>query len=114
MDRVNADNRALLLSSTLAHATPSAVSAAGVITVTVTSESHAELIAGGEATILTAVRQRFTGVQKLVVKVVTPEGEQVPRRLNESAVKADRIATLRKQSPLLDAAVDALDLELME
>ena len=114
VDRVNADNRALLLSSTLAHATPSAVSAAGVITVTVTSESHAELIAGGEATILTAVRQRFTGVQKLVVKVVTPEGEQVPRRLNESAVKADRIATLRKQSPLLDAAVDALDLELME
>lgn len=114
VDRVNADNRALLLSSTLAHATPSAVSAAGVITVTVTSESHAELIAGGEATILTAVRQWFTGVQKLVVKVVTPEGEQVPRRLNASAVKADRIATLRKQSPLLDAAVDALDLELLE
>ena len=30
-----------------------------------------------------------------------------------SAAQA-RIATLRKQSPLLDAAVDALDLELME
>lgn len=114
VDRVNADNRALLLSSTLAHATPTAVTGTGVITLTVGSDAHAELIAGSEATVLAAVRQRFTGVQKLVVKVVTPEGEQAPRRLNETAVKADRIATLRKQSPLLDAAVDALDLELLE
>ncbi|MBL8997655.1 MAG: DNA polymerase III subunit gamma/tau [Gemmatimonadetes bacterium] len=114
VDRVNADNRALLLSSTLAHATPSAVTASGTVTLTVSSDAHAELIAGGEATVLAALRHRFTGVQKLVVRVVTPEGEQVPRRLNESAVKADRIATLRKQSPLLDAAVDALDLELLE
>lgn len=114
VDRVNADNRALLLSSTLAHATPSAVTASGTVTLTVSSDAHAELIAGGEATVLAALRHRFTGVQKLVLRVVTPEGEQVPRRLNESAVKADRIATLRKQSPLLDAAVDALDLELLE
>lgn len=114
VDRVNADNRALLLSSTLAHATPSAVTAAGAVTLTVSSSAHADLIASGEATVLAAVRQRFTGVQKLVVRVVPPEAEQAPRRLNETAVRADRIATLRKQSPLLDAAVDALDLELLE
>jgi len=29
-------------------------------------------------------------------------------------VKADRMAMLRKQSPLLDAAVEALDLELLD
>jgi len=114
VDRVNADNRALLLSSTLAHATPSAVTVAGVVTLIVGSDAHADLIASGEATVLAAMRQRFTGVQKLVVQVVAPQAEQAPRRLNETAVKADRIATLRKQSPLLDAAVDALDLELME
>ena len=114
VDRVNADNRALLLSSTLAHATPSAVTAAGVVTLTVSSGAHADLIASGEATVLAAIRHRFTGVQKLVVRLVPPEGEQAPRRLNETAVRADRIATLRKQSPLLDAAVDALDLELLD
>ena len=114
VDRVNADNRALLLSSTLAHATPSAVTAAGVVTLTVSSGAHADLIASGEATVLAAIRHRFTGVQKLVLRLVPPEGEQAPRRLNETAVRADRIATLRKQSPLLDAAVDALDLELLD
>jgi hypothetical protein len=36
------------------------------------------------------------------------------RRLNEHAVKADRIAMLRRQSRVLDAAVDALDLELLD
>jgi len=64
--------------------------------------------------ILGALRRRFDGVHKVVVRTVTPEGDRVPRRLNETAVKADRMATLRKQSPLLDAAVAALDLELME
>ena len=114
VDSVNSEHRALLLSSTLAHATPTAVTAAGSVTLTVESESHAEIIAGGEAVILVALRRRFEGVQKVVVRTVTPEGDRVPRRLNETAVKADRMATLRKQSPLLDAAVDALDLELID
>jgi len=114
VDSVNSEHRALLLSSTLAHATPTAVTAAGSVTLTVESESHAEIIAGGEAVILGALRRRFENVQKIVVRTVTPEGDRVPRRLNESAVKADRMATLRKQSPLLDAAVDALDLELID
>ena len=48
------------------------------------------------------------------MKAVAPEGERAVRRLNEGAVKADRMAMLRKQSPMLDAAVDALDLELMD
>ena len=114
VDSVNSEHRALLLSSTLAHATPTAVTAAGSVTLTVESESHAEIIAGGEAVILGALRRRFDGVQKLVVRTVTPEGARVPRRLNETVVKADRMATLRKQSPLLAAAVDALDLELID
>ncbi len=114
VDSVNAEHRALLLSSTLAHATPTAVSAGGAVTLTVESEAHADIITGGEAIILGALRKRFDGVQKLVVRSVAPTGERAPRRLNEGAVKADRMAMLRKQSPLLDAAVDALDLELLD
>ena len=114
VDSVNAENRALLLSSTLAHATPTAVTASGTVTLTVESDAHAEIIQGGDALIIAALRRRFDGVQKIVVRAVAPDGDRAPRRLNESAVKADRMATLRKQSPLLDAAVDALDLELLE
>jgi DNA polymerase III subunit gamma/tau len=114
VDSVNAEHRALLLSSTLAHATPTAVTAGGTVTLTVESEAHADIITGGEAIILGALKRRFDGVQKVVVRTITPEGERAPRRLNEGAVKADRMAMLRKQSPLLDAAVDALDLELID
>ncbi|MBK7904962.1 MAG: DNA polymerase III subunit gamma/tau [Gemmatimonadetes bacterium] len=114
VDSVNAEHRALLLSSTLAHATPTAVTASGTVTLTVESDAHADIITGGEAIILGALKRRFDGVQKVVVKAVAPEGERAVRRLNEGAVKADRMAMLRKQSPMLDAAVDALDLELMD
>ncbi len=114
VDSVNAEHRALLLSSTLAHATPTAVTAGGTVTLTVESEAHADIITGGEAIILGALKRRFDGVQRLVVRTITPEGERAPRRLNEGAVKADRMAMLRKQSPLLDAAVEALDLELLD
>ncbi len=114
VDSVNAEHRALLLSSTLAHATPTAVTASGTVTLTVESDAHADILTGGEAIILGALRRRFDGVQKLAVRTVRPEGERAPRRLNEGAVKADRMAMLRKSSPLLDAAVDALDLELLD
>ena len=113
-DAVHGEHGALMLSSTLAHATPSAVTAGGTVTLTVSSEAHAELIAGGAAMVLAAIRQRFDGVQAVRVQVEAPAVDQAPRRLNEGAVKADRMAMLRKQSPLLDAAVEALDLELLD
>ncbi|MEY4607991.1 MAG: hypothetical protein RL625_208 [Gemmatimonadota bacterium] len=113
-DAVHGEHGALMLSSTLAHATPSAVTASGTVTLTVTSEAHAELIVGGQATVLAAVRRRFDGVQSLTVRVEAPDATRAPRRLNEGAVKADRMTMLRKQSPLLDAAVEALDLELLD
>jgi len=114
VDRVQTAHGALLLSSTLAHATPTAVTAQGVVTLTVESEAHAEVLTGGQATILAALQARFTGVSALAVRTVAPDRERAPRRLSEDAVKADRMAMLRKQSPLLDAAVDELDLELLD
>ena len=114
LDRVQGAHGALLLSSTLAHATPSAVTAQGLVTLTVASEAHADVLRRGEATVLAAVRHRFPEARGLAVTLVEAEEGRAPRRLSEEAVKADRMAMLRKQSPLLDAAVDALDLELLD
>ena len=114
VDRVQTAHGALLLSSTLAHATPTAVTAQGVVTLTVESEAHAEVLTAGQATLLAALQARFAGVSAVAVRAVEPGRERAPRRLSEDAVKADRMAMLRKQSPLLDAAVEALDLELLD
>ena len=37
-----------------------------------------------------------------------------PPRLTEEGARAERLKTLRAQDPSLNAAVDALDLELLE
>ena len=111
VDSVVRDGRAVLAAA-LGHATPTAVTASGVVTLTVDASAEAELIAQGETAILAALRKRFEGVTRLNVKAAVEDA--APRRLNETAVKADRIAMLRKQSKLLDAAVDALDLELLD
>jgi len=36
------------------------------------------------------------------------------RRLTEDALRADKMAKLRKRDPLLGRAIDVLDLELIE
>lgn len=114
VDRVQTAHGALMLSSTLAHATPTAVTAQGAVTITVESEAHAEVLVAGQATLLAALQARFAGVRAITVRTVAPDRDRAPRRLSEDAVKADRMAMLRKQSPLLDAAVDVLDLELLD
>ena len=111
VDTMTREGRSLL-GAAMGHATPSAVTAAGVITLMVDASAQAELITQQETAILAAIRKRFDGVTRLNVKAAVEAA--APRRLNEHAVKADRIAMLRKQSKLLDAAVDALDLELMD
>jgi DNA polymerase-3 subunit gamma/tau len=102
-----------LLGAALGHATPTAVTAAGVVTLTVDVAAQAELIEQQEAAILASIRKRFENVARLNVQAAGGD-KSAPRRLNETAVKADRMQMLRKQSKLLDAAVDALDLELLD
>ncbi len=112
VDGIVRDGRALL-GAALGHATPTAVTAAGVVTLTVDVAAQADLIEQQEAAILASIRKRFESVARLNVQAA-PGEKAAPRRLNETAVKADRMQMLRKQSKLLDAAVDALDLELLD
>jgi DNA polymerase III subunit gamma/tau len=111
VDSIIRDGRALL-GAALSHATPTAVTASGVVTLTVDDAAQAELITQQESAILAGVRRRFESVARLNVQAAVADA--APRRLNEGAVKADRMAMLRKQSPLLAAAADALDLELLD
>jgi len=49
--------------------------------------------------------------------IAKPEGASVtgaPRRVTEEEIRAQRIASLRKRDPVLGAAIDALDLELLD
>ena len=103
-----------MVASALASAVPETVTAAGAVTVTVSSDALAEAIENGGETVLDALRRLFHDVDRVVVKRITDGTGEPPRRLTADLVAADRVASMRKRDPLLDAAIDALDLRLIE
>lgn len=99
------------LASMLDHATPLAVAGNGTVTLAVDTEAHGEALSQGAEFLLAALRTRFTGVERIVIKAQPA----VPmERLTEESVRQRRVAQLRKRDPILDAAIEALDLRLME
>ncbi len=100
-----------VLASALADATPQAVTASGVITIAAGSETLAPAIESGAEHVLAALRTLFDGPQRVAVSVA---GQAKRGRLTAENVLADRTAMLRKNAPLLDAAIEALDLRLVD
>ena len=100
-----------LLASTLAEATPIAVNAGGAVLIGVRSEALAQALEMGADSIVQAFGTVFEGATKLVVKLA---GEAKTGRLTAEDVLANRVAMLRKRDPVLDAAIDALDLKLLD
>ncbi len=112
VEAVRASGRGVVASS-LAESTPIAV-ADGIVTVQVPSDTLAAAIDNGADAVMAALRTLFTGVRRVVA--ARPEGAAAAplKRMTESEVIANRVATLRKGAPLLDAAFDTLDLRLID
>jgi len=110
VEAVRAAGRGVIASS-LAEGTPVAVTGAGVITIGVTSDALASAIESNQDVVLKAIRSIFDGATKLAVKVT---GDGRATRLTAEDVIANRVAMLRKRDPVLDAAVDLLDLRLLD
>ena len=98
------------LASMLDHATPQAVSGNGTVTLAVDTDVHGDAITQAAEHVLAALRTRFTGVERIAVKA---QQSAPMERLTEESVLQRRVAQLRKRDPVLDAAIDALDLRLL-
>jgi len=98
------------LAGMLDHATPHAVSGNGTVTLAVDTEAHGDAITQAAEHVLAALRTRFSGVTRVAVKA---QQSAPMERLTEESVLQRRVAQLRKRDPILDAAIDALDLRLM-
>lgn len=112
VEAVRASGRAVVASA-LAESTPTAVHE-GAVTVTASSDALRSAIEAGSDRVLKALRARFSGVARLIVSVASRDAAVPVRRMTEGDVMASRVATLRKGAPLLDAALDTLDLRLVE
>ncbi len=113
VEHVRASGRGMVASA-LNEATPSAVTSGGLVTIGVTSDALADALQSGSESILAALRGIFDGVEKVAIKAMTDGHAAARPRLTAENVIADRVATLRKRDPLLNAAIDALDLRLIE
>jgi hypothetical protein len=86
-----------------------------VVTIHVASDALAAAIDGGADTIVQQLQAMFTGVTRVATAVRGVEkAAGQAKRMTEGDVRANRVAMLRKQAPILDAAFDVLDLRLIE
>ena len=99
----------------LEHAVPSAVNARGDVTIALDEPNpiYAQALEAVKSELVSTLRRWFPGVQRAIVRA--PEGTTAPpTRLTDEMVRSERIAVLRRKDPVLDAAIDALDLDLAD
>ena len=74
-----------------------------------------EAIEGARAEIATALRDWFDGVMRVQLRRVVERGTAPPpKRLTDEMVRRERLSALRKRDPVLGAAIDALDLDVVD
>ena len=105
----------VLLAPVLEQAVPSAISASGMLTIRADDTASADGLDMGKTELLAVIKTLFPAIERITI--AAPEGRATsgpPRRVTEEEIRKQRMASLRKQDPVLGAAIDALDLELLD
>lgn len=104
-----------MLAALLSRVQPTAVTATGLLTLECDDPGDYPVVTDGLAQVTDALRQVLPAITRVQVKPPPDGVPDAPReRLTTEGVKQERVRSLSKQDPVLGAAVDALDLELME
>ena len=103
-----------MLAALLARVQPTAVTSTGLLTIVCDDPGDFPVVTEALPQLTEALRESVPAISRVQVR---PPAVGVPssrERLTTEAVKQERVASLTKQHPILGAAVDALDLELLE
>jgi DNA polymerase-3 subunit gamma/tau len=104
----------MVLAPFLEASIPSAVSAAGVLTVRAEDAPSAEALDLAKHDLLGIVKTIFPAIERVAITRPETGASAGPRRVTEEEIRTQRMASLRKRDPVLGAAIDALDLELLD
>ena len=105
----------MVLAPFLEQAVPQAISAAGVLTVRADDDAAADALEMAKADMLTVVKGMFPAIQRIsIARPEIPTASGAHRRVTEAEIREQRMTSLRKRDPVLGAAIDALDLELLD
>ena len=95
---------------------PVAVTAAGDLTIELDepNEFLARAVESGKSDIASALRQWFPDTTTVRLRQDPERAATAPTRVTNEMVRKDRLNALRKRDPILGAAIDALDLDVIE
>ncbi len=105
-----------MLATALEHSSVNAVTASGAITIELDepNDIYAHAITSARGEILSLLREWFSGVERFDLRREDQAAAPPPKRLTDEMVRAERIAALKKRDPVLNAAIEALDLEVAD
>ena len=104
-----------MIAGLLEHAIPSGVTANGVLTLQLDNGALPDGLVNRANELTDALSPHIPGITRLIVRA--PEGKTrgvPPKRLTAESVKSDTLSSLRKRDPVLSAAIETLDLELLD
>jgi DNA polymerase-3 subunit gamma/tau len=105
----------MVLGPFLEQAVPSAISNAGALTVRADDDAAADALEMAKTDMLAVVKGMFPAIARVVIaRPAAPTVTGSHRRVTEEEIREQRIASLRKRDPVLGAAIDVLDLELLD
>ena len=104
-----------LAATALEHSTPVAVNGAGEVTVALDDSNpiYEQALGKDEKEVTLSLRALFPGVQRVIIRAAAATSVP-PARLTGEMVRVERLTAMRRKDPVLDRAIDALDLELQE
>ena len=99
----------------LENASPVAVTARGDVTIALDESNpiYEQALDAAKAEVAQLLQSWFPGVQRVTVRAGTPSSTP-PVRMTDEMVRAERLAAMRRRDPVLDKAIDALDLDLAD
>ena len=104
-----------MAATALEQAAPVAVSPRGDVTIALDEANpiYEQSLESSKGEIVQMLRTWFSGVGRVTIRPGAVSA--VPReRLTDEMVRAERLASLRRKDPVLDKAIDTLDLELAD
>jgi DNA polymerase-3 subunit gamma/tau len=115
VDRVRAAGKPLLATA-LQHSSAVAVTARGEVTIELDepNDFYDRAVMDGRSDIVALLREWFANVDRVLLRRDESSPAPTPQRLTDEMVRAQRLAALRKRDPLLGAAIDALDLDVVD
>ena len=105
-----------VLASALEHALPVAVTSTGEVSIELDepNEFLARAVESGKPDIVAVMRRWFPDARTVRLRQDPERSVVAPTRVTNEMVRTERLNSLRKRDPILGAAIDALDLDVVE